>query len=42
MKSWPEGQFELIKGAKHELVMEIPPIRERVLGEICDFFTATA
>lgn len=38
MQNWPRGRFEQLQGAKHELVMEIPSIRDSVLGDTVAFY----
>ena len=40
MAHWPGGSFELIQEAKHELLLEVPDIRENVMAKICELFTA--
>lgn len=38
MARWPSGRFELIQNAKHNLLLEIPEIRESVMTKICEVF----
>ncbi len=38
MQNWRRGKFELVQGAKHELVMESSAIRDNVLGKTEAFF----
>ncbi|KHQ50057.1 MULTISPECIES: alpha/beta hydrolase [Mameliella] len=38
MERWPNGQFELIQNAKHELLLEAPRIRQRLLTKISAVF----
>lgn len=42
MERWPDGRFELIHGAKHELFLESSEARERILSQICDLFSTTS
>lgn len=39
MKSWPNGEFKLIQSAKHDVLCEVPAIRNEVLANICAHFT---
>lgn len=39
MAKWPDGKLEIVEGAKHDIFSEVPHIRERVLHEICEFFS---
>jgi lysophospholipase len=39
MARWPNGSFELVRNAKHDLMSETPEIRESVITKICDLFT---
>ncbi|SMX43758.1 Phospholipase YtpA [Maliponia aquimaris] len=41
MDSWPGGRLEMVEGGEHEVLMEVPRIRERILAEIVDHFDAT-
>ncbi|MFZ7093581.1 alpha/beta hydrolase [Primorskyibacter sp. 2E233] len=38
MNAWPNGRFELMPGARHALLLEVPKIRETVISEISDHF----
>ena len=38
-RDWPTGQLEMVKGARHELMMEVPPIRSHFLEEMISFFS---
>lgn len=38
MQRWPKGRLEIVKGAEHEVLMEGPAIRGRVLDQIADLF----
>lgn len=38
MARWPDGQLELIAGGQHEILMETPAIRDRVMAQICALF----
>ncbi len=39
-QSWPSGRLEVIPGAKHELMMEAAPLRERFMTEMITFLEA--
>jgi lysophospholipase len=39
MKRWTNGKFKLIENAKHDVLCELPPIRNEVLVTICAHFT---
>lgn len=39
MESWPSGALEIIKGGRHELLMETPEIRQQTFDRIEVFFT---
>jgi lysophospholipase len=36
MAHWPSSRFEIIEGGKHELLMDTPETRARVMDMICD------
>ena len=38
--SWPSAELRLVEGGKHEVLMEAPAIRGRVLSETLDFLSA--
>ena len=38
MKTWPNGRFEAVPGARHALLLEVPEVREKVISEISDHF----
>ena len=38
MNRWPNGTIEPISNAKHELFLELPDVRNAVIGRIIDFF----
>lgn len=40
MKRWPGAQFDIIKGAEHEVMMEVPAIRTRFFDRACALFDA--
>ena len=40
MKAWPGAQFDIIKGAEHEVMMEIPAIRTQFFDRACALFDA--
>lgn len=39
MGKWPSGKLELIEGAQHEVLMEMPEIRDRVMARTAAHFT---
>lgn len=39
MGHWPNGRFELIQNAKHEILSEIPVVRGSVMAKICELFS---
>ena len=39
---WPNAVLHKVSGARHEILMETPQIRQRVLGDIMDFFDQVA
>jgi lysophospholipase len=41
MKAWPGAQFDIIKGAEHEVMMEVPTTRTRFFDRACALFDAT-
>jgi lysophospholipase len=40
MKHWPGAQFDIIQGAEHEVIMEIPATRARFFDAACALFDA--
>mgnify|MGYP006271165611 CR=1 FL=1 len=42
METWPNGRFLSVDGAEHEVLMESPALRDKVLGEIIALFDAAA
>ncbi|MDJ0640222.1 MAG: alpha/beta hydrolase [Paracoccaceae bacterium] len=38
---WESGELRVIQGAKHEVMMEAPAMRNRFLSETLEFFSAT-
>ncbi|MBS1303017.1 alpha/beta hydrolase [Loktanella sp. SALINAS62] len=40
MDKWPGGTLDVIDGAKHEVMMETPDVRERVFDATCALFDA--
>ena len=42
MEGWRNGEGAAIRGAKHELLLEVPAVRERVLAQISDLFIRSA
>jgi lysophospholipase len=38
MDRWPQGRLDMIDKGEHEILMESPYIRDRVLSEIIDLF----
>ena len=42
MARWPGGTLDLVPGAEHEVMMEVPPVRERFHDRAAAFFDANA
>ncbi len=40
--AWPDGHLEIVDDGKHELLMDAPEIRNRVLDLYCDMYDAAA
>lgn len=40
MANWPDGELVMIKGAEHEVLMELPAIREMIHDRTAAFFDA--
>jgi lysophospholipase len=40
MKHWPGAQFDIIQGAEHEVMMEIPATRQQFFNRACALFDA--
>lgn len=40
MKGWPGAQFDIIKGAEHEVMMEVPAVRTQFFDRACALFDA--
>ncbi len=38
---WTAGELRMVDGARHEVMMEAPPIRKRFLSEMLEFFAAS-
>ena len=38
MARWPGGELEVVQGAQHEVVMELPQIRSHVFDRMCQLF----
>ncbi|NCO22090.1 MAG: alpha/beta hydrolase [Rhodobacterales bacterium] len=38
MAQWPQGRLEVIEGARHEMMMETPPIRKHFFDTSCALF----
>ncbi|MBF9034730.1 alpha/beta fold hydrolase [Rhodobacterales bacterium HKCCE2091] len=38
MAHWPGGELRVVSGARHEVLMEAPAMRDRVITEILEFF----
>ncbi len=38
MSRWKGGTLHMLTGARHEVLMETPPIRAKILAETCAFF----
>jgi len=41
MARWPGGRLEIVRGGRHETLMDTPAVQARLFGMICDFFDAT-
>ena len=41
MNRWPNGKFELLESARHDVLCEVPSIRAEVLADICKHFAQT-
>lgn len=39
MSRWPCGSLEMVAGGEHEVLMEVPAIRTKVLADITDFLS---
>ncbi|MES0864972.1 hypothetical protein ABLN87_21755 [Ruegeria sp. SCPT10] len=37
--AWPNGEFSMIRNAKHDVLTEIPEVGGDVITEIVDFFS---
>ena len=42
MNRWPQGKFEIISNAKHELFLETSDVRQAVMAKIFELFAATS
>ncbi len=42
MKHWSHARYEVVSDAMHDILSERPEIRNRVISEICHFFTRQA
>ncbi|MEL6684599.1 MAG: alpha/beta hydrolase [Pseudomonadota bacterium] len=40
MKDWPDGTLRVIKGGKHEMLMDLPQMRDMIFDETAAFFDA--
>ncbi len=38
LNNWPQGHLEQVQTAKHELFLELPEVRDRVIGQTISFF----
>ena len=38
MARWPGGELELVEGARHEVLMEAPELRDRLTARLTDFY----
>lgn len=38
IKEWPDGHFNILPAAKHELLMEVVDVREHIVNDMIDFF----
>lgn len=41
MARWPGGKLELMQNARHDVLYETPSVRENVLAQICELFSAS-
>ncbi|MFY2822618.1 alpha/beta hydrolase [Ruegeria sp. MALMAid1280] len=41
MAGWPNGKLELMQNARHDVLYEVPSVREKVLAQICELFGST-
>lgn len=41
MARWPQGKFELIPNAKHDVLYEVPEVRDGVFAKMLDLFEGT-
>jgi lysophospholipase len=41
MAGWPNGKLELMQNARHDVLYEVPSVRENVLAQICELFSST-
>lgn len=41
MARWPNGKLELMQNARHDVLYEVPSVRENVLAQICELFGST-
>ncbi|MEP3332305.1 alpha/beta hydrolase [Sedimentitalea sp.] len=39
MARWPNGRLELIPDSKHNLLLEMPEVRESIVNKICEVFS---
>lgn len=42
MSRWKGGTLHMLDGARHEVLMETPPIRARILDETCELFALSS
>ena len=42
MAGWPNGRLDLFAGAEHEIMMELPEVRDRFLTRVCEAFAGAA
>ena len=40
MRSWPQGALRVIEGGKHEMLMDVPEMRNKLFDETATFFNA--
>jgi lysophospholipase len=40
MSRWPNGTFELVENAKHDVLHELPEVRKKVFRKICELFVS--
>lgn len=41
MSRWSNGTFQLVENAKHDILYELPKVRNALISEVCDLFSQT-